>query len=384
MTQRKGEKMKKYKFISILCLICFALASCATSEPVEEPTEPEAQEESTTSSDFCTGEDAFEKVAFITSTSRLGDQGFNDGVAEGVEQAARDLGLDYTIIQSYADTDYIPNLERAVESGYCVVMTAGFQMGDSIQDVAPRYPNAKFAGADLDLPECVENVREILFAEEEASYLLGVLTASMLELESHPIYETNKALGIVAGVEQPAVNRFITGYIAGARSVSQDVPIYVYFTGTWQNPDLFREAAIAAFNRGAGSIFEIGGVAGLSIIEAAKEFGFLEMTTDQDKNDLAPDHVLSSAMKDLTQATYLTVQDAVEGNWSGCEVRYTLANGGVKIAPFHGLAEYVPDEIMQRLDLAEENIISGEIVVPQTLEEAGDLLNGVEFERPAE
>jgi basic membrane protein A and related proteins len=213
---------------------------------------------------------------------------------------------------------------------------------------------------------------------------LGVLTASMLDLESHPIYETNKALGIVAGVEQPAVNRFITGYIAGARSVSEDVPIYVYFTGTWQNPDLFREAAIAAFNQGAGSIFEIGGVAGLSIIEAAKEFGYLEMTTDQDKNDLAPDYVLSSAMKDLTQATYLTIKDAVEDTWSGCESRYTLSNSGVKIAPFHGLEEYVPEEVMTRVNEAEEAIASGEFVVPKTLEEAGDLLEGVDFERPAE
>jgi basic membrane protein A len=263
-------------------------------------------------------------------------------------------------------------------------MTAGFQMGDALTEVAPLYPNATFGGVDVDFAECIPNVREILFAEEQATYLLGVLTASMLEMESHPIYETNKALSIVAGVEQPAVNRFVTGYIAGARSVSPDVPIYVYYTGTWQNPDLFREAAIAAYNQGAGSVFEIGGVAGLSIIEAAKEYGFLEMTTDQDKNDLAPDHVLSSAMKDLTQATYLTVQDAVEGNWSGCEARYDLSNGGVKIAPFHGLSQYVPQEVTDRIAEAEAAIVSGEIVVPQTLEEGADLLDGVEFERPAE
>lgn len=383
--------MNKYKLLVFLLVLSVLVASCAPTQPteeaVEEPTEKvmeePVEEPETSVADVC-GDEGLTKVAFITSTSRLGDQGFNDGVAAGVEQAARDFGLDYTIVQSYADTDYVPNLSRAVESEFCVVMTAGFQMGDSVQEVAPQYPNAKFAGADLDLPECVENVREILFAEEEASFLLGVLTASMLELESHPIYETKKALGIVAGVEQPAVNRFITGYIAGARSISSDVPIYVYFTGTWQNPDLFREAAIAAYNRGAGSIFEIGGVAGLSIIEAAKEFGFLEMTTDQDKNNLAPDHVLSSAMKDLTQATYLTVQDAVEGTWSGCEARYTLANGGVKIAPFHGLSQYVPDEVLQRIDEAEESIVSGDMVVPKTLEEAGELLDGVEFERPAQ
>jgi len=91
---------------------------------------------------------------------------------------------------------------------------------------------------------------------------------------------------------------------------------------------------------------------------------------------------LSSAMKDLTRATFLTVKDSVEGNWTGCEVRYTLANGGVKIAPFHGLAEYVPPEIEGRIDEARQQIIDGEIVVPKTLEEGQELLDGVEFERP--
>ena len=88
----------------------------------------------------------------------------------------------------------------------------------------------------------------------------------MLKAKSHPIFQKENALGVVAGVEQPAVTRFVTGYLCGAKSVDPAIPVFVHYTGTWQNPSLFREASIAAFNRGAGSIFEIGGVAGLAII----------------------------------------------------------------------------------------------------------------------
>lgn len=323
------------------------------------------------------------KVAFITSTSRLGDKGFNDAVAAGVGRAAKDFGLESTVTQSMSDTDYVPNLSRAADNGYNVIMVAGFQMGDAVKEVAPQYPDVKFGAVDVEYDQPIPNVREILFHEEQPSYLLGVLSASMLDAKTHPIFQTKNALAIVAGVEQPAVNRFVTGFLCGARSVDPNVPIYVYYTGTWQDPPLFREAAVTAFNRGAGAIFEIGGVAGLAIIEASKELGFLHMTTDQDKNDLSPSTVLSSSMKDLEQATYLTIKDAVEGKWQGGQFRYDLANGGVKIAPFHELAKYVTPEVQQRVDAAQQAIIAGTTKVPLTLEQAGEAcLKGVEFQRP--
>src|ERR1700722_3598072 len=78
-------------------------------------------------------------VAFITSTSRLGDKGFNDAVAAGVAQAAKDFGLETTVVQSTSDTDYVPNLTRAAEADYKVIMVAGYQMGDAVKEVAPKF-----------------------------------------------------------------------------------------------------------------------------------------------------------------------------------------------------------------------------------------------------
>lgn len=328
------------------------------------------------------------KAAFITSTSRLGDKGWNDGIAEGVTRAAREFGLEYKIIQSYSDTEYVPNLSRASEEGFNVLIVAGFAMGDAVREVAPRYPKTFFGAHDVEFLDSkgnhvpIPNVREILFREEQPSYLLGVLTAMMLKGKTAPQFKNKDALGVVAGMEIPPVNRFITGYVCGARSVDPSVKIHVTYVGTWQNPPLFREAAIAQYKQGAGSIFEIGGVAGLAIIEAAKEFNFLEMTTDQDKNSLAPDHVLSSAVKDVKQVTYLVIRDAVKGNLKGGRHYYDLASGGVSIAPFHGLSKYVPKTVQAKLDSLTKEIASGKLVPPKTLEDGKACLNGVQFKRP--
>ena len=321
-------------------------------------------------------------VAFITSTSRLGDKGFNDAVAAGVAQAAKDFGLETTVVQSTSDTDYVPNLTRAAEAGYKVIMVAGYQMGDAVKEVAPKFPDVKFGAVDVEYDTPMDNVREILFHEEQPSYLLGVLSASVVKNKSSPMIAKKNALAVVAGEEQPAVNRFITGFVCGARSVDAAMPIYVYFTGTWQDPPLFKEAAVTAYNRGAGAVFEIGGVAGLAVIEASKELGFLEMTTDQDKNDLSPTTVLSSAEKDLQQATYLTIKDTVDGKWKGGQFLYSLANGGVKIADLHGLSPVVTPEIQASLDKAKAGIIDGSLVVPKTLEQGQACLTGVEIKRP--
>jgi basic membrane protein A len=321
-------------------------------------------------------------VAFITSTSRLGDKGFNDAVAAGVAQAAAEWGLKTTVVQSNTDTDYVPNLTRAAEAGYKVIMVAGYQMGDAVREVAPQFPDVKFGAVDVQYDTPINNVREILFHEEQPSYLLGVLSASIIKGKSAPKVANKNALGVVAGVEQPAVNRFITGYVCGARSVDPSIPIYIYFTGTWQDPALFKEAAVTGFNRGAGAIFEIGGVAGLAVIEASKELGFLEMTTDQDKNQLSPTTVLSSSMKNLQRAAYLTIKDVVDDKWKGGQYLYSLANGGVEIADLHQLSTIVNPETRSSVDKAKAAIADGSLVVPRTLDEGKACLSGVEIKRP--
>ncbi len=104
------------------------------------------------------------------------------------------------------------------------------------------------------------------------------------------------------------------------------------------------------------------------MIEAAKEKGKWAIGVDRDQNDLAPDNVLTSAMKRVDNAIYNVVSDLNEGNWAGgTTVVYGLAEGGVDIAPSSD--KHVPAEILAEVEELKAKIIAGEIMVPENKEE---------------
>ena len=141
------------------------------------------------------------------------------------------------------------------------------------------------------------------------------------------------------------------------------------YTGTFSDSAIAKEAALAQYQQGADMIFEIGGAAGLGAFEAAREMNHFAYTTDLDKNHLAPDHILASALKDVTQATYLTVKDVADQDFKGGLAYYDINNGGIGLSSFHELDSIVPQEVKDAIEAAKAGMASGQIVPPETPEE---------------
>jgi basic membrane protein A len=315
------------------------------------------------------------KVAQVTDVGALGDKGFNDGVKAGLDKAAAELGMDVVVLQSRRDTDYVPNLSQAAEAGAKVVMAVGFLQTDALFEVAKKYPDTFFGGVDIAFrgkdgkPVHLANVREIQFREQQSSYLLGVLAGLMTEKTTSDKLNAENIIGVVAGIKIPSVDRWIAGYCAGARSVNADVKILLTYTGTFKDPAIAKEAALAQYQQGADMIFEIGGAAGLGAFEAARETNHFVYTTDLDKNRLAPDNILASALKDVTQATYLTVKDVADKSFRGGLAYYDINNGGIGLSSFHALDSIVPQDVKDAIEAAKAGMASGKIVPPETPEE---------------
>ena len=107
----------------------------------------------------------------------------------------------------------------------------------------------------------------------------------------------------------------------------------------------------------------------MGAFEAARETNRFAFSTDLDKNHLAPDHILASALKDVTRATYLTVTDVMSGTFKGGLAYYDITNGGIGLSPFHGLDSIVPEEVKKAIEEASAGMLSGKIVPPETPEE---------------
>lgn len=308
-------------------------------------------------------------VGMATDTGGLGDKSFNDGVYEGLKKAESELGVEVRLVESKQQTDYVPNLSGFAEDGASLVFATGFLMAEAVVEVANQYPDVSFAGVDIFAGDnAPSNFQGILFKEEQAGYLAGVVAGYMTKEYASATDKLNddNVLGIVLGMFIPPVERFEVGFSAGAKAVNPDVEIISVTVGSFTDQAKGKEAAIAMIEQGADIIFHAAGLTGLGAINAAQESGILAIGVDVDQNAAAPDTVLTSAEKRLVQAAFLSTKATVEGNFVGGNMVYGIKEDAVGISPFHSFDKIVPDEVKAAVDSATEDMKAGKIVVPTT------------------
>ena len=76
---------------------------------------------------------------------------------------------------------------------------------------------------------------------------------------------------------------------------------------------------------------------------------------------------LSSVQKKIDVAVLKTITDVVNGKFTGGTVTYTLADGGVALAPFHNFDSQVPAALKAEITQAQADIVSGAITVSSFL-----------------
>jgi basic membrane protein A len=139
-----------------------------------------------------TTKQATPKIALVTDIGGLNDRGFNHLSYVGLQQAKAKLKVQTRVFITQTANDRTPNLRSAAQQGYGLVIPVGvlFAFGP-IDDVAPAFPNTKFAGVDVQwssLTKKPSNVRGIQFREQEAGYLVGYIAG--LVIKRHPHAET--------------------------------------------------------------------------------------------------------------------------------------------------------------------------------------------------
>ena len=136
----------------------------------------------TTSCDALTGLTGSSlKIGLVTDVGGLNDKSFNALANTGRLDAAKDFGVQTSVIESKKQEDYVPNLTTFAQQNYDLVIGVGFLMTNSVWKVAKQFPNIKFAiidGAPADdagKTENLTNVANLFFKEQEAGYLVGVI-----------------------------------------------------------------------------------------------------------------------------------------------------------------------------------------------------------------
>ncbi len=342
--------MKK-KFAAILLAALMgtaALAGCSSNTPPAEtpPTDTPAEK--------------VMKISMVTDVGGVKDQSFNQSAYEGLQRAEADLGMEIGYIESTQDADYEPNLETLVDGENDLIWGVGFKMADAIMAAAGNYPDQKYGIIDFDYGDTTpSNVIGVLFKEQEPSYLVGLIAGKMT---------TANKIGFVGGMDVPVINRFRFGFLAGVQAANPEAQVDVQFANAFDDPAKGKAIANQMYASGIDIIFHAAGDTGTGVIEAAKEQDKMVIGVDRDQNDLAPDNVITSAVKRVDNAIYLIAEELKNGNFDGgTTMIFGLKEGGVDIAATSD--KNVPADILEFVNAEKEKIISGEITVPGTEEE---------------
>jgi basic membrane protein A and related proteins len=253
------------------------------------------------------------KVGLITDQGQLNDNGFNELAYKGLKRAQRELGVQGRVVESRSAADYVPNMTSLVRQGYDLIIGVGFAQGDAIATAAKRFPNVKFAIVDVDqasLKGTPSNVEGLLFREEQVGYLVGYFAALTAKRAGA---ETVSAVG---GFKEPPVDRFIAGYQAGARAAVPGTKVLHGYSQDWDDQAKCKELALDQIARGSDVVFQVAGGCGLGALSAAKDRSVWGIGVDADQSFLGP-HVLTSALKGVDQAVFLTVKAVQDGAWTG-------------------------------------------------------------------
>lgn len=299
------------------------------------------------------------KVGIVFDSGGRGDKSFNDSAFAGIERAKKEFGIEEVNITSTSEAAYVANLTQMANRGLDLVIAVGLQQQNALNQVAPKFPNVKFAIVDGQVEQ--PNVRMLKFREEQGSFLAGYLAGL--------VTKTNK-IGFVGGMEIDLIKRFQYGYFAGAKMANPNVTLLpAKFTGDWNNSDRGKAAAAVLFSDGADIVYHAAGRSGLGVFAAAKEANRFAIGVDSDQDYLEPGRILTSMVKRVDVAVFQTIKDVIDGKFTAGEKIYDVASGGVGLTEFEFTKDVIGAANLEKLEAVEKQLASGEIEAPTNEEQ---------------
>ncbi len=307
------------------------------------------------------------KIGLAYDVGGRGDQSFNDSAYAGLEKAVKEFSatcVEGEATDGEAESAREDRLRQMADGGATAVIGVGFAYSESVNKVAPDYPDVNFAVVDGFDPdeEANENVAYLGFAEEQGSYLVGVAAAQKSE---------SGTVGFVGGVNNDLIKKFEAGYVAGAKAAKPDTEVLVSYIEEsnlkgFGDPAGGKSAATGQFDKGADIVYHAAGGSGAGVFDAAVDAGdgkwAIGVDSDQWKTatEAQKPHILTSMLKRVDVATYDFVESVDGGEPLTSYQTYDLKVDGVGYSTSGGFIDDITDEI----DGYKEKIVSGETKVP--------------------
>ena len=324
------------KLLALVLALCMVFALCAVSASAADTV----------------------KIGMVTDVGGINDKSFNQTAWEGLKALAEeDPSFEVNYLESKTDADYQTNINTFLDEEYDLIICVGYMLADATREAALANPEQKFAIIDDATNADLENVACLMFAQEQASYLVGLVAGSVTE---------TKTVGYVQGMVSDSMNLFGIGYITGVLEACPEATVLQYNANSFADIAGGSAAAKDMITKGADVIYHAAGGTGNGVISTCDEEGIWAIGVDTDQAPLAPEHVITSAMKRVDTASQDVSKSVKDGSFVGGVHTYDLSNGGVDLAPTR---DHIPADVLEKVEAAKAAVIDGTVVVPTTVAE---------------
>ncbi len=308
----------------------------------------------------------------ITDTGGVDDKGFNQTAWKGVQDAEKSMGIEGKLLESKAETDYVPNINSFLGDKCDLIITVGFLLGDATKAAAEANPDQKFSIVDFAYDPVVPNILGQVFATDQAAFLAGYLAAGVSKTGT---------VGTFGGINIPPVTIFMDGMARGVAYYNKVKGTSVtllgwdpvkkegLFTNNFESLSDGRDFAQNLNQEGADIVMPVAGPVGQGSAALATELGPDKLKiigVDVDQYDTDPEHkgvFLTSVLKRMDSTVIESIKEAKDGTFKGGVTVGTLANDGVGLASYHDLDSAVPAELKSEIDALKADIIAGKVDV---------------------
>ena len=287
------------------------------------------------------------RVALLTP-GPISDQSWNAGAYQGLMRIRDSLGAQVSHVQTKTPADFEENFREYGARGYSLVFGHGFEFQDAAKRVAPSFPKTIYVTTSGNT--FGTNIAGIEFSFSDASYLAGMLAASMTR---------SNILGVIGGTELPPVKASFTAFAAGAKSVKPSIRVLTAFIGNWDDVSAGKEQALAQIAAGADVIFQNADAAGLGVFQAARERNIYVVGSNSNQNAVAPNVVLGSVVIDLPHAFLTVAREVKAGEFKTRVVVFDARSDVVQLVINPALRDKIPAAAIARIDSTLARIHSG-------------------------
>lgn len=278
------------------------------------------------------------------------DQGWNASAARAVEHLAQQ-GLPIIYQEGIEPSSIRDTLDKYSREGYELIVGHGCEFCEPVLDVAGLHPNTDYFVMDQPFgsPSIPTNVCFLHQKQMEGAFLCGRLAAWLSQ---------SGTVGFLGGTAVPTQKANGNAFRLGVESLKPEWTTLETYAGTFEDRELGRKLALQLIESGADIIMQTADTTGLGVLDICKGKSVMAIGYILDQQALAPQHIATSLIVDVTRILQTKAKQALESNFASGIWEVGLAEGLVGLGP---LASFVGEDIRNDLQSVYAQLVSGQI-----------------------